>query len=1091
MYKHPIEIINFAKDKNISYIVEASAGTGKTWTIERLYIKALLETENIFVENILVLTFTKSSTYELKWRILKQLEEAIKRLIAIKNNINDDNKNDLSKYLSELDVNKIDIYIFKLHLARQNFDLAAIYTIHGFCTKILNDFQLECHSNLPFIVKKEYKDIYEHLIISFLRLNIFTNSKLVLSIDKVLENINILIRDTSYYNNNFITKLLNLIPQNLFVIENKKICLNKKFIINSSLEELLLSDSSELKDKLQYYKDEFTNILLDFISKNINFYLGDFSVLSYNALVELVADSLKSNEDFALKLYKEYPIAFIDEFQDTDYLQCTIFNRIYKLDNSNFARGKVILVGDPKQAIYGFRGADIQTYLKMRGNTHKQLNLDYNFRSTRNLVDFVNCLFCKNDNVLGNGISYKEVLSYEDQLNYDTVSDYRFKQHLFYNAEIQIINIVSEDSKYFLLNAICFEIAKLLYVDRVPSNLIAILVYSNEESALVSHYLSKFNISVTTAETTNVFKTSVAKDLAIVIDSILDIHNNKKFNLAILTQLIRYKVDNIFDFDVYKVEIEFLKKQFYQYRNIFENYGIMNLCYAILTDNIHNQHLGCTPINYQSIILLTQLCELLEKKSKSFSTTYELFDYFLMKISNPYYSMDDVSDENNEEIVRLVGEDRQITVLTQHKAKGLEFDFVFLPYFRSKKNNDDLDEIHRLNYVALTRARKRMYIYLKKLKYTKTNTLNKNQQIPVLYDLFGINTKDHQLFNYDNFFSEDKNPFKQDITGAINYIRDINIEILSDFLKEVQTNNYENKRNIENITINNPTCFMQRFYLQSYSSISTEESEEDDDIVTYLFDDKGNHQEDLDIIIYEYSILNDREFKGASFGVLFHELCEKYPLNEDILNAVTSKYNLPLVYKQELAQIINKVFSYKIYRNLSLNKLTNYIHELEFTLKIKNHISFTGDIYKLFCKFFPQNHPFIDASLKLKSIKSGYIHGYIDLFFEFDGKYWILDYKTNNLYNYQSINIASKTYSNIILTTMADHHYYLQYLLYLVAIKRYLEFKLKVVDSSSMIGGAIYYFVRGLFTNNSVNQGIFLDTKCQELIRELDMLFLQ
>lgn len=1091
MYKHPIEIINFALDKNTSYIVEASAGTGKTWTIERLYIKALLETDNIFVENILVLTFTKASTYELKWRILKQLEEAIEKLILIKNNQDYSNSNDLIKYLLGLDVNKIDIYIFKLNLARQNFDLASIYTIHGFCTKILSDFQLECHSNLPFIVKKEYNDIYEHLIISFLRIHVFTNPNFTHVIGKVIENIHILVKDNDYRNKNFIKKILNLIPKNIFIIENKKICLKKIFIINLTLEELLLSDSSLLKNQLTYYRNEFINIILDFISKNINYYLGDFSVLSYNALIELVADSLNSSEDFTTKLYNEYPIAFIDEFQDTDDLQCSIFNKIYKFDSFKFARGKVILVGDPKQAIYGFRGADIQTYLKMRDKTQKQLNLSYNFRSTKNLVNFVNSLFCENENLLGSGITYKEALSYNSQSSYNVVNDYKYREHIFYNAEIQLISIVNENQQESLLNAICFEIAKLIYIDKVASNSIAILVYSNEEASLISQYLSKFNISVTTAETTNIFKTSIAKDLAIVIESILDIHNNKKFNLAILTQLIRYKVENFFDIDSYKVKIEFLKKQFYQYKNIFENYGIMNLCYAILADNIHNQSLDCTSLNYQSIILLMQICELLDKKTNFFSTTYELFDYLRMKIANPYYGIDDASDENNEEIVRLIGEDRQIAVLTQHKAKGLEFDFVFLPYFKGQKGNDSLDEIHRLNYVALTRAKKRMYIYLKKLKYTKTNTLYKNQQIPVLYDLFGINKKDHQLFNYEGFFDVDKNPFKQDIAGAINYIRDINKTELSDFLQEVQTNTSEIKIDIKNILINNPSCFRQNFYLQSYSSISQEEFHDDEDIIEYLLSERNNFEEEVEILSYEFSILNDKEFKGASFGILFHELCEKYPLDNATLNAIALKYNLQVEYQNELIEIINRVFSYKLYKNLSLNKLTNYIHELEFTLKIKNQISFTHDIYKLFCKFLPKNHPFIEASLKLKPIKSGYIHGYIDLFFEFEDKYWILDYKTNNLYDYKSINIANKTYSNVILNIMADSHYYLQYLLYLVAIKRYLEFKLNIDDSSALIGGAIYYFVRGLFLSNETNGGVFIDNKCQELVKELDRLFLE
>ena len=88
------------------------------------------------------------------------------------------------------------------------------------------------------------------------------------------------------------------------------------------------------------------------------------------------------------KIFSLYPIAFIDEFQDTDKLQWEIFSSIYRLDSVK--RGNVVVVGDPKQAIYSFRGADIDTYIEARHQINNLLSLDSNFRSNYNILSFIN-----------------------------------------------------------------------------------------------------------------------------------------------------------------------------------------------------------------------------------------------------------------------------------------------------------------------------------------------------------------------------------------------------------------------------------------------------------------------------------------------------------------------------------------------------------------------------------------------------------------------------------------------------------------------------------------------------------------------------
>jgi exodeoxyribonuclease V beta subunit len=151
-------------------------------------------------------------------------------------------------------------------------------------------------------------------------------------------------------------------------------------------------------------------------------------------------------------------------------------------------------------------------------------------------------------------------------------------------------------------------------------------------------------------------------------------------------------------------------------------------------------------------------------------------------------------------------------------------------------------------------------------------------------------------------------------------------------------------------------------------------------------------------------------------------------------------------------------------------------------------VSIAQDIQRIIAKHYGELHPFTIESGNLNKINQGFLTGFIDLFFEYNGKYYVLDYKTNSLESYTSC-ADTTLIDNPLLQETASSHYYLQYLLYLVALKRYLEFKLKIEDASSLLGGSLYYYVRGIFVTNDVQGGVFIDAHCQTIVAELDELF--
>ncbi|HLX55311.1 MAG TPA: hypothetical protein VKR58_15310, partial [Aquella sp.] len=210
-----------------------------------------------------------------------------------------------------------------------------------------------------------------------------------------------------------------------------------------------------------------------------------------------------------------------------------------------------------------------------------------------------------------------------------------------------------------------------------------------------------------------------------------------------------------------------------------------------------------------------------------------------------------------------------------------------------------------------------------------------------------------------------------------------------------------------------------------------------------------------------------------------------------------------------------EAFSYPLLDGKCLSDFSDMIHELEFNLTVDK----TNQIHKLISKHFGYNHPFSSASQLLGGVKAGFLLGFMDVCFLHKGKYWVLDYKTNGLTDYTgshceqvsshcerthtcgthacgSVAIAAPVIpvqtgihvpQNSIIESMAEHHYYLQYLLYLVALKRYLQVRLKVADATDLIGGSVYYYVRGIYTDKTKpGDGVFIDNKCQQLVSELD-----
>lgn len=1156
--EHPIQQINFT-NPNSAWLIEASAGTGKTWTIERLFIKALLEINQVeskppleyvsglvTIDNILVVTFTNDATDELKSRIYEQLQATIDQIIYLANNKDIiHGQNDpftsylINRYAKHDHVRDLSI----LAGALQSFDMASIYTIHGLCHRLLQDYPLECFVNNSFEIRQDNKDIYITIITEFIHKQVMTNPDLSSNLAIILDNLNDekLFGDRNNHDLDLVERIAGSLPKDLFTINLNKYQLNYQIHYKQSLE-LLATKLHSIEEKSQA-KGEFLACLINYMHIRYQVIVKAKNILSFNEIIQSVVMALANNKELANQIFARFPIAFIDEFQDTDNQQLELFDLIYQLNTK--ARGYVIVVGDPKQAIYRFRGASIDSYISARKKINNHLSLNVNYRTNYNIMNFINQLFCLanqgslvNNSFLGSEINYEANTAINNKTSLDLIPSKELIQQViankgvnakFYDEDVQLVVIKgkgADQRQKQLLNALTFEILALINAKDQLKGKIAILVTKNYQATEIVNHLRYYGLRATEVKLGIVFAQQSANDLYIILSSIFDSANLDMFSQAIATKFFNIPLVNLHNKQQNEI-ISQLRKNFFDYKHIWSSNGLLALTYRLL-DDINKNNSG---LDKRELANIWQLAELLNKHDQKINNQMELLYWFKSRIDSANENIQTELDGNNEELIRLDNDEEQIIVTTQHKAKGLEYEILFCPYFKSNieldstlgyqrpffsnyiYNNEaysdlvsdlkvaqaiiaeDNKEAHRLNYVSLTRAKTRIYIYLKQNSYLKNGKYNPNQKPDKIAELFGYCANDpadssHKLFNYPQFFGNTpelaiKN--SQLLLGVVTYNRDnlTNME-----LDKLSLSSFKTPDDLSQVySVKLSHLHQTKWYRQSYSKI----------IKTTSIDDKHDYYEDNYLInetknTYQYSILNDSIITGATFGVLFHELCEAYPVNEDYIIDKLRDYNISSdqvdIYVVELIAMLDKSFNYPLFDGMTLNNLAPLTHEIEFNLAINSSLNLSDQLGQLITKHFGNNHPFSLAVKDLDTILPGFLMGFIDLVVVINGKYWVIDYKTNTLESYTSNLNNNHDYDNPLLQSMANHHYYLQYLLYLVALKRYLELHLHIDNASNLLGGSLYYYVRGIYTVNSlVNDGIYIDDNPQVLVSQIDDLF--
>jgi exodeoxyribonuclease V beta subunit len=1176
-------------------LIEASAGTGKTYTIEGLFVRLILE-KQFLVDQILVVTFTNAATEELKDRIRSKLLEA--KNAFIKGSSRDLFLNTLVQGCDDPGVS-----IQRIHDALINFDTAAIYTIHGFCQRILYENAFETGSLFDTELVTDQTEVIQEVVDDFWRKNFYNApDELVNYAIPILKNPQTFLTILSKVKSSTVKVIPELSEpslKNLKPFQNAHGQLTRKW--PNSRETIIKQLKNPALDGRQYgsmkadpripgmtKRDLKILMLVERMDQYVNSRRGGFplftgfekftttylsqktrknqtcprheffdlcdqisrcsedleadidryllylktQVFRY-AHTELAQRKAKKNINFfddlllqvkntldgsqgrgLVKTVRErFQAALVDEFQDTDNVQYEIFNTLFSSKNQ-----LLYMIGDPKQAIYGFRGADIFSYMKASRNAASKFTLLKNWRSDPELIRAVNTIFSH----VQHPFIFEDIPFEKGQAgNPGTIMKkksaaaltiWHLQSKRFNDAEQQISK---KDAEPCIAAAVAEEILDLISPDSqsVACEDIAVLVRSNRQAQIIKRVLSEKGIPAVLHSTGNVFETPEATELETILTAISKPANVALVKAALVMDSIGVESEQLMTAHQNPAWWERQLSHFQEYHRIWDRRGFIHM-FRLFSKTEHlKTHLLTYPDGERRLTNMLHLAEILHQVA----VEKRLGISALIKwLAAQRYSP---SPANEAHQLRLESDAQAVRIVTVHKSKGLEYPVVFCPFAWESKaiesdevvfhdpdhdlqltfdlgsqtqtehlilsQNERLAEDLRLLYVALTRAKQRCYFV-----WGNINSAPGSAMAYLLYASDLANAPDDPdaniaaaLRKYVSARTESDLQTGLALLAAQsgNTIRVLPLPRSSNRIfsrPEAQADpllcrNFQGKID-------------RSWKISSYSTLVAARTSDidfpDHDVhqaaidrsIELRPDDSGETETTRFSDIYSFP-------KGARAGLFFHDIFEhidfKEPSAAGLRNIAAQKleaYGFDNNWLPTVCSTITKVLKTPLPPGkndftLADIGLADRINEMEFYFPLLRVEPLTlQEIFKneAAVELKPDYPTQLDKLMFAPT--NGFMKGFIDMLFQRDGKYYLVDWKSNYLgSNFESYHQES------LNQTMNENLYTLQYHLYTLALYQYLRQHKPDFNYNTDFGGVYYIFLRGAGDPHNPTSGVY------------------
>ncbi|MDF1614983.1 exodeoxyribonuclease V subunit beta [Desulfurivibrio dismutans] len=1238
-------------------LIEASAGTGKTYSITSLYLRFILEQE-LPVEQILVLSFTEAATAELHARLRSRLQAAA---IAFQNGGDPDDP-----FLDHLvrQSRRPTRDLLLVQRAVSEIDQAAVTTIHSFCHRVLQQGAFE--SGMPFELELvgRVDEFIDELVYDFLATLFHRDDPRLVALWRQtysLSDLRELLREALRHRH---APLLGAEGKEIVQVAGPDERLPKSeqpapwegnwAVLHQAYAQVRqcwrqheeeIARELHNTQLLKAYQDLLTAGLLDNLAvylapsepasllvpegseKLVPTFLNDprggvcygnavkkgqvpqhpFFALWEKYLAErdqliathqtatlselfafarrelprrLAAAGLQSFDDLLYGLEKalkgqggeilrrfiagRYPVALIDEFQDTDPVQYGILQKIYSpaetlasrrergtAGSADYSR-RLLLIGDPKQAIYAFRGADIFAYLQAAQDAGDQrYTMTVNWRADRNLVAAVNALFqgveepfvvpgidfpavtarpkapdCWREDVADGQIETRplQFLIPPPQMVEKIIPANR-KQPGRGKAQDEAIRLVAADMVRLLAGA-----GRRAEQPLRPAD-IAVLVRSNRQATRMQEALQRRGIKAVLQSRDSVFASAEARQLSLLLHGLLAQADEARRRAAMLTDLLGAAASDLLALDEDEQQWQVWLLRFSRWSLLWQERGFMAMMRAIIEERQVAARLLAGQHGERRLTNFRHLVELLHGRERE----AHLQPPALLKWLD--VGVADLRPGADPDELRLESDEEAVQVLTIHRSKGLEFPVVYCPFLwmTGKRNNEEKDKFFsfhdpddqwrgkitlspdepqrrarrrelfaedlRLLYVALTRAR-----HCCRVVWFPADGYDESALAYLLHDgregrppaaLQGMPHAELQALLTARVEKE-----KQWGLQTPEGITDAAVLPYSGLAAGDPARLRQMSKNIDTA-----------WRVGSFSQLIAHRGESRSWVTERDYDVAGvDHPAVTDTLnnpmiaapagpaatrLLAARIPLAELPAGAGIGNFWHRILElisfhqpeQHPaiISEQCRVFGVDRQRWQTRLEEALAQILaTPLTAADAFR---LKDLTDHmrLNEMAFTCPVRQarrplDPARLARVFREHPEDLPPDYADGLAQLRFSALQ-GYLKGFVDLVCQWQGKWYVIDYKSNLLgpafADYQPPSLAP---------VMSQHHYILQYHLYALALHRHLTQRLPDYDYQQHFGGTLYLFLRGLHPDLGPAAGVYHERPPQPRIEALSQL---
>ncbi|MFO1353295.1 MAG: UvrD-helicase domain-containing protein [Acinetobacter sp.] len=1205
------------------HLIEASAGTGKTYTLSSLMVRIFLE--KYLPNQVIATTFTRAAAAELKCRIRLRLVEIQQYLEPLRSVIETDihtqaeqETDPLKQHVLKTFAPRIAYACERLKLVIDQLDELFVGTLDSFSQKLLREFAFESGKIERAEITEDAKSYTRQLIHDVLRewiqsqpqqvINFLYISGQLKSVDHYIQLVESSLNfssaafktlDTPDLNlNNFESALNELIHIQMeefeqlqayylpdgayykFIQKSMGVKLNSTFvealpkILKNAAEQginfyfdshslyhidtLFLTEDGAPRKKFfnkcdQSIQDDFFNHRVMIIFKKISDFrqeiqktLAHFeSYLQFHLCeqvkqrlpqllqqkgettfaqqIKTLSDALKGEQGqhFAVFVQSRYPLILVDEFQDTNQDQDDMLASIWR-HPQRYQKGCMIMVGDRKQAIYGFRGGDMLTFLNayqdIMAKQGREYKLIHNHRSVKELVEVVDVLFQRQMD-FGEQVIYDPIqagsrphpaLIDNEQAN---LAPLRWLQLQEGNEQAtQVAWKIQSLLNQAHLQQLCLdgEIRKAICEDDI-----AVLSRSHRQLDEVQYALEHLGIRVNRPSKRSVFDSKIAQDIGALLTALLHPYDEAKLKRALLSRLFGFDLSRLLALEQSPEGLSHYIQQFDDIREMWLNQGFLVAWQRCLNQFGIWQQLVATQSkdNERAVVNLRHLTDILSQHSEHVQGAQNLYHWYLKQLNSP--------SDREWELEHKLSSEAGVQLMTIHQSKGLEFKIVFLlgankaaPDSKKEALNFSTTEI-QLPETGQTRTQRVVAIADK--NFLQQNELDQHQQRAQAEQnrlwYVALTRASHRVYAVFEPEKGDKNKlsglaFWKNQGEAFQHPHCLDEALVLERPQAL----HRQQQTQQTIPLSAQPLPMQRFYARGKTSFS---------YLAQHLRHKASHADRLANIEQNFDQAEDeihvrltasapasqpiawiKQYfpRGTLAGNFLHEIFEQidfqrpetwveeirrrfkntyqglwFDLLDQYQNHFPAQENSEQQLYQWIATWLGEVLATPLNDGFQLKQLLagQYLSECPFYLALSDRVLAMQRVQQLFTEYG------ISMPELLEAKSARYLNGSIDLVY-FDGqRYHIADYKSNYLgaeqADYQPSQIAD---------SMSLSSYWLQAALYLVALHRYLSVKLQNYQIEQHLGGASYLYLRGM--NGQAQQGYMYWKPDDEFILRLD-----